>query len=436
MHRYTWTRFVSFITVFIVLVSVLPISAALAGDIGITNTRVVLRKSASVESDALQTLPADEEVTVLQSLDGWYRVRYGNYSGYIVKKYVDLSENSLILNQSKIEALGTAPGPLYIGDQGSDVKKLQNALKFLGYYSLRVDGIYGTGTTAAVALYQQAQNLEPDGIAGKQTVTSIFGSCSKTASITVSGRDQEEQKTEATTEAAAAKSSKNAVSSFSDIKTVPSACKEGDSGSNVIKLQQALTLLGYYSGSIDGDYGEATKAAVVRFQENRGMNADGIAGAATIRIMFSGTGVKSTAASSAKTYKTRVLDWFDDHVTNVIPKNAKFTVKDVRSGKTFTAVRWSGVNHLDAEPATKEDTATLKSIYHGSWSWDRRPILILYRGNVYAASMNGMPHGTTTINNDFDGHFCIHFKNSKTHGTNVVDADHQDAVNVASNATW
>ena len=103
----------------------------------------------------------------------------------------------------------------------------------------------------------------------------------------------------------------------------------------------------------------------------------------------------------------------------------------------MTAVRWSGVNHLDAEPATAEDAATMKSIYGSSWSWSRRPILILYKNKVYAASMNGMPHGTTTIdNNNFDGHFCIHFKNSKTHGTNVVDAAHQAAVEKASKAAW
>ncbi|MEG0997240.1 MAG: hypothetical protein RSH26_09780 [Clostridia bacterium] len=99
-------------------------------------------------------------------------------------------------------------------------------------------------------------------------------------------------------------------------------------------------------------------------------------------------------------------------------------------------MRWSGINHLDAEPRTSEDTATLKSIYGGDWSWNRRPILILYNGHVYAASMNGMPHGTTTISNGFEGHFCIHFKNSMTHGTKKIDSDHQSAVTAASRAAW
>ena len=169
------------------------------------------------------------------------------------------------------------------------------------------------------------------------------------------------------------------------------------------------------------------------------MKADGIAGSGTIRVLFgtSESSKKSTSSSTTKKYKTEVLSWFDDGVTRVIPKNATFTIKDVYTGKTFKARRWSGSNHIDAEPLTASDSATMKKIYGGSWSWRRRPILILYNGHVYAASMNGMPHGTQTIkNNNFEGHFCIHFKNSKTHETKRVDPDHQNAVNIASKYSW
>ena len=78
----------------------------------------------------------------------------------------------------------------------------------------------------------------------------------------------------------------------------------------------------------------------------------------------------------------------------------------------------------------------MKKIY-GHWSWKRRPVLVKYNGHVYAASMNGMPHGTCSItNNNFDGHFCIHFYNSRTHETNRVDEDHQSCVLRAMSATW
>jgi len=452
-------RLAALATIIVLFLSTAPLTPARAETTGTLTARVVLRKSADQDSKALQTLPEGDEVDVLSVSGSWYRVRYGKYTGYVMKKYVTVSSNSVVANASKIAALGDAPGALHVGDEGSDVKTLQKALRILGYYKLSVDGVYGDGTKTAVALYQQEADLEADGIAGKATVTSIFGSCAKTADITVSGEDQEAEASTSSSSgsssssspsgssSSSSSSSSNTVSSIEEIGTAPDPCEEGDSGKNVVKLQQALQLLGYYSGDIDGDYGAGTVSAVKRFQKNRGMNEDGVAGSSTIRVLFStnssssssgsSSSGSSSSSSSTKTYTTEVLDWFADDVTSVIPKGAKFTIKDVHTGKTFTARRWSGVNHLDAEPLTAEDTATMKAIYGGAWSWNRRPILILYKGHVYAASMNGMPHGTTTIdNNNFDGHFCIHFKNSKTHGTDKVDAGHQKAVTVASKATW
>jgi len=433
--------FASVLFLLVLVINLYPISSASASEAGTVNVKVVLRESATKNSVALQTLPAGEEVTVLSSSGDWYRVRYGNYTGYIMQQYVDLGGTSVLANQDAIEDLGDAPGPLNIGDQGPDVKKLQKALIILGCYTMKADGVYGNGTTTAVALFQQANNLDSDGIAGKKTIRAIFGSCASEADITVSGKSTEDEGEEDENEEETSTSTKNVVSSYAEIGSVPDACKEGDSGKDVLKVQQALYLLGYYNSEIDGDYGAQTTAAVMHFQKNRGMKQDGIAGSATIRVLFSGTGTTSSSSSSSSssstTYKTIVLDWFEDNVSAVIPKHAKFTIKDVKTGKTFQAVRWSGVNHLDAEPATAEDTATMKSIYGGSWSWSRRPILILYKNKVYAASMNGMPHGTTTIDdNNFDGHFCIHFKNSKTHETDVVDSAHQAAVTAASKATW
>ena len=132
---------------------------------------------------------------------------------------------------------------------------------------------------------------------------------------------------------------------------------------------------------------------------------------------------------------TERLNWFKGG-SDVIPKGAVFTVKDCKTGKTFQCKRWSGANHMDSEPLTASDAAIMKSVY-GGYSWKRRAILVKYNGHVYAASMNGMPHGTQTItNNGLDGHFCIHFYKSKTHGTKKVDSNHQSCVSTAMKYTW
>jgi peptidoglycan hydrolase-like protein with peptidoglycan-binding domain len=225
-------------------------------------------------------------------------------------------------------------------------------------------------------------------------------------------------------------SSVSSTEKISDLGDPPEPTREGDSGSNVSKLQKALKIAGFFSGTCDGKYGEYTVNAVKAFQRSRGLSEDGIAGAGTIKYLF------GASPESSSKYKTEKLDWFDGG-SSAIPKGARFTVKDVRTGVTFEASRWSGYNHLDVEPLTAKDSAAMKRVFGGSWSWARRPILVLYRGHVYAASMNGMPHEENiTSGNGFDGHFCIHFYNSRTHGTDKVDTEHQACVYEASKATW
>jgi len=46
-------------------------------------------------------------------------------------------------------------------------------------------------------------------------------------------------------------------------------------------VQQKLKNWGYYTGSVDGVFGPKTKAAVIKFQKNNGLVADGIVGAKT-----------------------------------------------------------------------------------------------------------------------------------------------------------
>ncbi len=149
------------------------------------------------------------------------------------------------------------------------------------------------------------------------------------------------------------------------------------------------------------------------------------------------TAAKTTTKTTAKTtYVTRELKWFSGG-RKAIPRNAVFTIKDVKTGKTWTCKAMYGTNHLDAEPLTKADTKKMKAVYGGRINYKRRPVLILYKDKVYAGSMYGVPHGDQTItDNDFDGQFCIHFTGSKTHGSNKVDADHQAAIKVALKATW
>lgn len=119
------------------------------------------------------------------------------------------------------------------------------------------------------------------------------------------------------------------------------------------------------------------------------------------------------------------LTW--NQVKGLFPRYAAATVTDVDSKLQFRVQRRGGSSHADVQPLTRTDTATMKTIYHNRWSWKRRAVIVqLQDGRKIAASMNGMPHGQGAITgNDFPGHFCIHFRDSKTHGSRKVDLAHQ-----------
>ena len=54
------------------------------------------------------------------------------------------------------------------------------------------------------------------------------------------------------------------------------------------ELQQALKSAGYYSGTCDGYYGDATVKAVKNYQRAKGLVQDGKAGPATQRYLYEG----------------------------------------------------------------------------------------------------------------------------------------------------
>ena len=63
--------------------------------------------------------------------------------------------------------------------------------------------------------------------------------------------------------------------------------RTGSQGEEVKELQARLQTLGYYTGKIDGQFGGGTKQAVVLFQQQNGLGADGIVGAQTRAILYS-----------------------------------------------------------------------------------------------------------------------------------------------------
>ena len=63
--------------------------------------------------------------------------------------------------------------------------------------------------------------------------------------------------------------------------------RTGSRGQEVKDLQSRLYQLGYYTDEIDGQFGGATKSAVIDFQKATGLEADGMVGSETKAVLFS-----------------------------------------------------------------------------------------------------------------------------------------------------
>lgn len=390
----------------ILILCMIPLFSALATTGTVTAASLNVRTGSTTESKVVKVLHKGDKVTINDTSGSWYKISCNGVSGYASKKYISVTSSS---DSSSSSSSGSSSGgTCSVGDKGDAVKKVQKRLISLGYLSDgSADGSYGNQTKNAVKEFQSRNGLNVTGNVNSSTLSKLNSSDAKKAS--------------------------SSSSSSSSSGNSNGTCSVGDKGDAVKKVQKRLISLGYLaSGSADGDYGNKTKKAVQSFQQRNGLNVTGSVNSSTLSKLNSSDAKKAASGSSNGTEE---LKWFSGG-SNKIPKGATFKVKDIKTGKVFTARRWSGYNHLDAEPLSKSDTSTMKSIY-GGWSWRRRAILVKYDGHVYAASMNGMPHGTSTIsNNGFDGHFCIHFTGSKTHGTGKVDSEHQNCVKTALNYSW
>lgn len=117
--------------------------------------------------------------------------------------------------------------------------------------------------------------------------------------------------------------------------------------------------------------------------------------------------------------KVELLPW--STVKEILKNGMIVRVRDVKTGVSFNLQIRSRGKHADVETPTKADSDTIRNdVYGGSWSWNRRPVVVTIGGRSIAASMNGMPHGRGSVaGNGMNGHICLHFFGSTNHNGSV-----------------
>ena len=195
----------------------------------------------------------------------WYKISYIYVS---VKDLAELtSEGETFSGTLPDSSWNFGSSVLKQGSTGSEVEQMQFWLSTLAQYessipSVTVDGVYGSGTAAAVRAFQRLYGLTVDGIVGLTTWTELY--------------DQ--------------------FRSIQSDNGTPNAypgtpLREGASGQNVRLVQFWLKIArtvytSLESVTVDGKFGAGTAAAVRRFQRYFGLTADGVVGRTTWQKLY------------------------------------------------------------------------------------------------------------------------------------------------------
>ena len=74
----------------------------------------------------------------------------------------------------------------------------------------------------------------------------------------------------------------------------------GDKGEEVEEVQRLLIAKNYLSGEVDGDFGDATLQALKQFQADNNLDADGICGAETLKLLRGETSTSEILSAEIK----------------------------------------------------------------------------------------------------------------------------------------
>jgi peptidoglycan endopeptidase LytE len=170
-----------------------------------------------------------------------------------------------VLNRRVNSSTNKQETVLRIGSKGSEVSKLQQQLKLLGYFTYpQITDYYSTMTSDAVKKFQRKYGLRVTGVADSKTLAKIREVV-----------DKNKNKTKNT------------------IQPTPISAKPtiyltiGSTGPQVEEVQAKLKQLGHFTHpTITGYFGQVTAEAVKKFQQSANLNVTGIVDNETyVRLM-------------------------------------------------------------------------------------------------------------------------------------------------------
>ena len=190
----------------------------------------------------------------------------------------DMSSTSSSGSSGSDSSSSSKPTSWRNGSTGEEVKKIQNRLIELGYYTGAVDGMFGDATEQAYRAFQEAAGVTVDGIAGsdREVLYSDDAPKAPSAEETTAPEEETTSPTEETKPEETA---------------VVNEWKNGDENDTVKEIQTKLAQLGYFDIDATGYFGDYTGQAVKNFQLANDLDATGIVDENTYNVLFGDSAV-------------------------------------------------------------------------------------------------------------------------------------------------
>ncbi|MEH1907934.1 MAG: peptidoglycan-binding protein [Nostoc sp.] len=188
------------------------------------------------------------------------------------------------------------------GDEGEDVRVLQERLRIAGFYYGNATGIFGPITEESVKRFQDSYKLSVDGIVGPATARKLPGvgiGDGEDAPKKIVNRDK---------------------------------LRVGDRGEPVRIVQEQLIQAGYLEGEPNGYYGPYTADAVRRFQAANFLTASGVAGPTTRAKLYSSVNTASKSEFNTLEIQTRLRErgFYKGKLNGVMADDTKKAIKQAQ----------------------------------------------------------------------------------------------------------
>ncbi|QKQ75255.1 peptidoglycan-binding protein [Nostoc sp. TCL240-02] len=252
-------------------------------------------------------LPVDGIVgaSTLQKLENWQAKKPSTTTTQAKKATVVSTQAKKPSTSSSVRsATNQRRNPNYLakGDEGEDVRALQERLRIAGFYYGNATGIFGPITEESVKRFQDSYKLSVDGIAGPATLRKLPGigiGDGEEAPKKVVNRDK---------------------------------LRVGDRGESVRVIQEQLIQAGYLEGEPNGYYGPYTADAVRRFQAANFLAASGVAGPTTRAKLYSSVNTAKKSEFNTLEIQTRLRErgFYKGKLNGVMADDTKKAIKQAQ----------------------------------------------------------------------------------------------------------